>query len=140
MPLIRYQIGDRGVLSADSSCPCGRGGQILEGILGRNDDIFETKDGTQIEGGYFGLLLYSRPWVWKCQVIQKDYSSILFKIKQSEYDYEPEELTDIIHKTRVIMGKDCHVDFEFVDDIPTSPSGKYRYILSEINTLPRVNA
>ena len=140
MPLIRYQIGDRGVLSADSSCPCGRGGQILERILGRNDDIFETKDGTQIEGGYFGLLLYSRPWVWKCQVIQKDYSSILFKIKQSEYDYEPEELSDIIHKTRVIMGEDCQVDFEFVDDIPTSPSGKYRYILSEINTLPRVNA
>ena len=139
MPLIRYQIGDRGILSADSSCPCGRGGQILERILGRNDDIFETKDGTQIEGGYFGLLLYSRPWVWKCQVIQKDYSSILFKIKQSEYDYEPEELTDIIHKTRVIMGKDCHVDFEFVDDIPTSPSGKYRYILSEINTFSRVN-
>jgi phenylacetate-CoA ligase len=140
MPLIRYQIGDRGVLSADSSCPCGRGGQILDRILGRNDDIFETKDGTQIEGGYFGLLLYSRPWVWKCQVIQKDYSSILFKIKQSEYDYEPEELSDIIHKTRVIMGEDCQVDFEFVDDIPTSPSGKYRYILSEINTLPRVNA
>lgn len=139
MPLIRYQIGDRGVLSADSSCPCGRGGQILEGILGRNDDIFETKDGTQIEGGYFGLLLYSRPWVWKCQVIQKDYSSILFKIKQSAYDYEPEELSDIIYKTRVIMGEDCQVDFEFVDDIPTSPSGKYRYILSEINTLPRVN-
>ncbi len=139
MPLIRYQIGDRGILSADSSCPCGRGGQILERILGRNDDIFETKDGTQIEGGYFGLLLYSRPWVWKCQIIQKDYSSILFKIKQSEYDYEPEELTDIIHKTRVIMGKDCHVDFEFVDDIPTSPSGKYRYILSEINTFSRVN-
>jgi phenylacetate-CoA ligase len=139
MPLIRYEIGDRGILSADSSCPCGRGGQILERILGRNDDIFETKDGTQIEGGYFGFLLYSRPWVWKCQVIQKDYSSILFKIKQSEYDYEPEELTDIIHKTRVIMGEDCRVDFEFVDDIPTSPSGKYRYILSEINTLPRVN-
>jgi phenylacetate-CoA ligase len=139
MPLIRYQIGDRGVLSADSSCPCGRGGQILERILGRNDDIFETKDGTQIEGGYFGFLLYSRPWVWKCQVIQKDYSSILFRIKQSEYDYEPEELSDIIYKTRVIMGEDCQVDFEFVDDIPTSPSGKYRYILSEINTLPRVN-
>jgi phenylacetate-CoA ligase len=139
MPLIRYQIGDRGVLSADSSCPCGREGQILERILGRNDDIFETKDGTQIEGGYFGLLLYSRPWVWKCQVIQKDYSSILFKIKQSEYGYEPEELSDIIYKTRVIMGEDCQVDFEFVDDIPTSPSGKYRYILSEINTLPRVN-
>jgi phenylacetate-CoA ligase len=122
MPLIRYEIGDRGTLASEATgCPCGRQGQILEEIAGRNVDIFKRKDGTLIDGEYFTHLLYFRPWVWKC-------------------DYEPEELADIIHKTRVIMGEDCQVDFEFVDDIPTSPSGKYRYILSEINTFSRVNA
>lgn len=134
MPLIRYQIEDRGILSPETTCPCRRRGQILEKISGRNDDIFVTRDGTQIEGGYFGVLLYSRPWVLQCQVIQKSYTSILFKIKPSEQGYEADELSDIISKTRMAMGEDCQVDFEFVDDIPKSPSGKYRYILSQVNS------
>jgi phenylacetate-CoA ligase len=133
MPLVRYQLGDRGVLSSDTTCSCGRQGQILQEISGRNDDIFLTRNGTQIEGGYFGVLLYSRPWVLQCQVIQKSYTSILFKIRRSEHGYEPAELTDIIAKTRMVMGEECQVDFEFVEDIPKSPSGKYRYILSEVN-------
>ncbi len=133
MPLIRYQIGDRGVLSAESNCPCGRQGQILEKISGRNVDVFKTRNGTLIDGEYFTHLLYFRPWVSKFQVIQKSYSSILFKIRLSEHCYEPEELTDIISKARVVMGKDCLVDFEFVDDIPNSASGKYRYTLSEVS-------
>jgi len=133
MPLIRYQIGDRGVLSAGSNCLCGRQGQILEKISGRNVDVFKTRDGTLLDGEYFTHLLYFRPWVSKFQVIQKSYSSILFKIKQSEHCYEPEELTDIMSKARVVMGKDCLVDFEFVDDIPNSASGKYRYTLSEVS-------
>jgi len=133
MPLVRYQLGDRGVLSADTTCSCGRQGQILKEIKGRNDDIFWTKNGTQIEGGYFGVLLYSRPWVLQCQVIQKSYTSILFKIKRSKQGYDPDELADIIGKTRMVMGEECQVDFEFVEHIPKSPSGKYRYILSEVN-------
>jgi phenylacetate-CoA ligase len=133
MPLIRYQIGDRGRLSAASSCPCGRPGQSLEEISGRNMDVFKTRDGALIDGGYFTRLMFFKPWVEKFQVIQKSYASILFRIKKSEDSYEPEDLTDITSRTQLVMGKDCRVDFEFVDDIPASPSGKFRYILSEIH-------
>lgn len=134
MPLVRYQIGDQGVLAPETTCSCGRRGQILARISGRNDDIFMKSDGTQIEGGYFGVLLYSRSWVLQCQVVQKSYTSILYKIKRAEQGCEPEELSDIIRKTRMVMGDECQVDFEFVEDIPKSPSGKFRYILSEVNS------
>jgi hypothetical protein len=30
------------------------------------------------------------------------------------------------------MGENCDVVFEFVEDIPESDSGKYRYAISEI--------
>jgi phenylacetate-CoA ligase len=133
MPLIRYEIGDRGSLSADPHCGCGRARQTLKSIAGRNDDIFRMRDGTQIEGGYFGMLLYARPWVLKCQVIQKSYTSLLFKIKKAEHGCTPQELADITSKARTLMGEACQIDFEFVDDIPSSRSGKYRYILSEVN-------
>jgi phenylacetate-CoA ligase len=132
MPLVRYQIGDRGILSAESSCVCGRRGQMLERVLGRNDDVFKMEDGTQVNGGYVSVLLYFRPWVLKYQIVQKSYSSILFKIKKTEEDCDPEELADITRKVRALMGEKCRVDFEFVDDIPNSPSGKFRYTISEV--------
>ena len=132
MPLIRYEIGDRGVLSAESDCTCGRHGQILEKVSGRNNDMFKMADGTQIDGHYFGIMLYFRPWVLKYQVIQKSHSSILFRIKKTEDGGSPEELADITSKARTLVGKDCQIEFEFVDDIASSASGKYRYILSEV--------
>jgi phenylacetate-coenzyme A ligase PaaK-like adenylate-forming protein len=133
MPLVRYQIGDRGILSTETTCSCGRRGQILEKILGRNDEIFVTKDGTQIEGFYFGIIMSLTSWALKYQIIQKSYTRILYKVILAEQGCKPEELNDIISKTRMVMGADCQVDFEFVEDIPKSPSGKYRYILSEVN-------
>jgi len=71
--------------------------------------------------------------VGKFQVIQKSYSSILFKIKVSEHSYDREELDDIRNKTRAVMGKDCQVDFEFVEDIPNISSGKYCFTMSEVS-------
>lgn len=132
MPLIRYQIGDRGTLSVESNCACGRTGQILTEIAGRANDVFKTADGTLVDAGYFIHLLFYRPWVEKFQIIQKSYTSLLFKVKKSEHDYRAEELADIINKTKLLMGNDCRVDFEFVADIPNLSSGKYSYTLSEI--------
>jgi phenylacetate-CoA ligase len=132
MPLIRYAIGDRGILSQRERCSCGRSGQILQKVSGRIGDSFRTKDGTLVYGGYFTQLLYFRDWVVKFQVIQKTYSRILFRIAKSEMEPAANELKEIANKTRVVMGADCQVEFEFVADIPPSHSGKYRYTISEV--------
>lgn len=132
MPLIRYFIGDRGVLSAHDACSCGRRGQILERVLGRTIDSFKKRDGTQVHGAYFMHLLY-RDWVWKFQVVQKSYTSIAFKIiKSPGTGYQSAELDEIRRKIKAVMGDDCAVTFEFVDSIPPSASGKYRYTISEV--------
>jgi phenylacetate-CoA ligase len=69
MPLIRYAIGDRGMLSLSDQCSCGRQGQILERLSGRNVDVFRKRDGTLIDGEYFTHLLYFKNWVQKFQVV-----------------------------------------------------------------------
>lgn len=133
MPLLRYQLSDRGSLSAEATCRCGRRGQILEKVSGRTADVIRTQDGTLIDGEYFTHILYFRTWVEKFQVLQKSYSSILFKIKVCGQGYDRAEVDDIVYKTRAVMGKDCQVDFDFVEDIPNSGSGKYRFTLSEVS-------
>jgi len=132
MPLIRYSIGDRGVLSRSDSCACGRQGQILEKITGRNVEMFRKRDGTLVDGLFFNHFLYYKEWVLKFQVVQKDYERIVFKIQPTNKAYESWELEEIREKTRVVMGDECEVTFEFVDDIPPSRSGKFSYTISEI--------
>ncbi|MDZ7959739.1 MAG: hypothetical protein RMY34_17955 [Aulosira sp. DedQUE10] len=127
MPLIRYKIGDRGALSANHSS-----GQIFQKISGKDTDMLKTKDGTLTESGYFEELMYFKDWVKNYQVIQKEYSEILVKIVPLTSNYPLEELNDFVEKTKVLMGEDCLVNFEFVDDIKTTPSGKYRFVISEI--------
>lgn len=96
--------------------------------------MFRRRDGTLVSSGYFTRLLYFRDWVDKFQVIQKEYALIVFKIVQSATDYTPSELDEITEKTKAAMGADCTVTFEFVDNILTSPSGKYRYTISEVRS------
>jgi len=132
MPLIRYKIGDRGILTNKSKCACGREGQILDKVLGRNVDAFKNRDGTLIDGEYFTHLLYFRDWVWKFQVIQKSYSHVVFNIVQSDLKYEQKEFDEIIAKTKLVMGDDCIVEIQLVDAITPSASGKYRYTISEV--------
>jgi phenylacetate-CoA ligase len=131
MPLLRYWIGDRGALMADPTL-FSSGAQILKHVSGRNVDVFRTRDQTLVDGEYFTHLLYFRPWVWKFQVVQKSHELVLFKVVRANGEPPRSELEDITAKTRLVMGSDCHVDFQFVPDIPPHPSGKFRYTVSEV--------
>jgi phenylacetate-CoA ligase len=132
MPLVRYAIGDRGVLAPERVCACGRQGQILAKVTGRNVDAFKTKEGVLIDGEYFTHLLYFRSWVQRFQVVQQDLSTIVFKVVKTAADATEQELTEIVQNTRAVMGADCQVDFQFLADIPPAASGKYRYTISEV--------
>jgi phenylacetate-CoA ligase len=126
MPLVRYWIGDRGTLVPDSSP------QVLQHVSGRTVDMFRTCDQTLVDGEYFTHLLYFRPWVGKFQVIQKSTEELLFKVVRMNGEAPRNELEDITAKARLVMGPMCQVKFEFPEELPPHPSGKYRYTISEL--------
>jgi phenylacetate-CoA ligase len=130
MPLVRYWIGDRGALLPQRETL--GGAQMLSHVSGRTVDTFRRNDQTLIDGEYFTHLLYFRPWVWKFQVVQKSYTHILFKVVSSNGKPSKEELDEIASRSRLAMGDDCKVDFEFCDELPALRSGKFRYTISEV--------
>ncbi len=134
MPLIRYEIGDRGYLVKNNERLTSKNCQILGEVIGRIDDTFLTKDGALIHPGYFITVLFFKKWIDKYQVIQKDYSHIVFRIVRTSSNFSNDELVEITVKTKQVMGSDCNVDFEFVEKIPENPSGKFRYLISEIQS------
>ena len=132
MPLIRYGLGDRGILAPAGSDAPTVPGQRLQTVLGRTVDTLRSSDGTLVHGFYFVAILLFRDWVLRVQVVQKGLSHIVFRIVRADSDNHRQELDEVAAKTQRLMGDDCKVDFEFVDDIPAADSGKFRYTVTEI--------
>jgi len=127
MPLIRYDIGDVGVKGNDW--------EYLEKVEGREMNVFKTKDGKLIPGEFFihfiGVV-FNRGFISKFQVIQKDFDYILIKTIIRDKIKLEENRMAIEESIRKIMGEDCKIQWEFVNEIPPLKSGKYVYTISEI--------
>jgi phenylacetate-CoA ligase len=132
MPLIRYRIDDIGALTPQNQYSKHKSDQILQKLTGRVINLFITNNGELVNAGYLCGLLFYKDWVKKNQIIQKDYSHILFRIVQGDGTPQKSELEEITKKTRKVFGDKCKVEFEFVDDIVESSSGKLHYVISEI--------
>jgi phenylacetate-CoA ligase len=134
MPLIRYKIGDRGILS-NKECKRGHGLPLLEKVIGRTKGIFRNKFGNFIDSGVFIPLFYFRDNIKKFQVIQESFDQITInlvlkdkqKLKVIEKDFR--EISEAI---KIIMDRDTKVKYNIVNEIKHSPSGKYMHTFSKI--------
>jgi len=135
MPLIRYQIGDFGIAAENRECSCGRKTPLIKGVVGRHMEVFKTKNGKIIPAEFFihfiGVV-YNEGYIKKFQVVQKDYDQIVIKAVIDNLQKFNESKTKIVNSIRKVMGQNCRVDFELVDEIQLSNSGKYLYTISEI--------
>lgn len=127
MPLIRYRIGDRGVLAPSGDR---QGTQTLEEVIGRSTDILRGVDGRLVHAGNFMVMLFFRDWIRKYQVVQKSQETIVFRLVATERPSR--ELQELATRTRALMGDPCRVEFEFLEDIPATASGKFRYVMNEV--------
>lgn len=132
MPFIRYHIGDRGVLAPNGSNGKNFQGQVLNNILGRTNDMFINKNHDLVDGILFLPLLAYKSWIKKYQVVQKQPDYVVIKIIKWGKEPAPDEIEWIRSKAKGIMGAECEIKIEFVDEIPSTPGGKYRYVLTEV--------
>ncbi|MFX1519741.1 MAG: phenylacetate--CoA ligase family protein [Promethearchaeota archaeon] len=129
MPLIRYEIGDMAILGP-KRCKCGSSLPTLKEVVGRSRDFFIKDDGTLIPAGMIFIYLFKlREWIKAFQVVQEDYLKIRISVVPhgSINDVEKREIEQ---KIKEVMGTDCYIIWEIVDEIPRSQRGKYFYIKS----------
>jgi len=135
MPFIRYRIGDRGSLTS-KPCACGRNFPLLESLTGRVVETFSNNKGEQVDPIYFIQLLsviFNEGFVRKFQIIQEEDGSITINLvleTGATLDAARSNLDVIKDKIALVMGADCLIRINPVDDIPLSASGKYPYIVS----------
>ena len=134
MPLIRYKIGDIGILEEYTECKCGCSYPKLEKVVGRTTDIFKTVSGSVVVPEYFIHLIgvvNNRGSIKLFQVVQEALDRVVVKIVK-DGEIKEEELSDIKEKIRLVMGKECEVVFEFVSEIAKTKTGKFLYTVSKV--------
>jgi phenylacetate-CoA ligase len=129
-PLIRYDVGDIGVWERpDHRCSCGRESAILTAVDGRRDDYVVTPEGGRIMR--FDYLFKDTQNIREAQVIQRRPDAIALRIVRRD-GYSARDETLLRDQVRQWISPTIGVSFEYTDEIPRQPNGKFRAVVSEL--------
>lgn len=130
-PLIRYKIGDIGVLS-DRECDCGMKLPLLERVEGRTFDIIKGSNGNNVLATQWTLFLkYQVKGIIQFQIIQKKIDLIyLYLVVSNEYNDTMEDKIITLFKEK--LGSDTCIEIFLKTRIETTQAGKFRWIISEL--------
>jgi phenylacetate-CoA ligase len=136
MPFIRYKVGD--VASAwHGQCPCGRGLPTLKNIDGRINSMVVTPGGKIASGFIFYYMSRSqiekKGGIEKYRVIQNSPDRILFQIVKGP-QFDEKSLRTLEGKTHEYLSPDMNVEFEFVENLPSTTNGKSVHFISKLSS------
>ncbi len=128
MPLVRYALGDLAA-PVEGPCRCGSGAPALAKLRGRVTDLIRAADGSWIHGEYFTHLFYGQRGVARFQLRQHADGSLLLLLEGNPEEAAP-GLEKILATIRSATG--CDLSHRWLTEIPTPPSGKFRFTTSAL--------
>lgn len=128
MPFIRYRTGDTAILR-EGSCPCGRGGRLVERVVGRVEDFIVTPDGRYV--GRLDHVFKGADRVYEAQLVQDRVEELRVRIVPRP-GFGEEDRAAIEEELRVRLGPSIGLRFELVDSIGRGPNGKFRFVVSGV--------
>ncbi len=127
--IIRYDIGDIVKISENQDCRCGRGGLIIDYIIGRIEDYVITSDNRKI--GRLDHLFKDTMGIKEAQIIQDEISSITIKyVKDASFTNKDIELVQ--KECYLRFGSSMKVDLMEVNFLERTKNGKIRFIISNL--------
>jgi phenylacetate-CoA ligase len=129
MPLIRYRIGDRGVLNAEmNGCLCGRALPALAALEGRSDDVLYTRDGRRI--GRLDPVFKAHLPIHEAQIIQETLDRVRVRYVPAD-GFGVADARSIVERLQQRLG-DVEVILEATESIPRGPNGKFRAVVCQL--------
>jgi phenylacetate-CoA ligase len=105
---------------------------LLKKVVGRTSDSIRTREGRIIHGEYFTHIFYGLNGVRRFQFIQESYDNYVVKV-QLTHDADTTKIREaIIKECTTVLGNATRITIEFVDEIPVTTSGKFRFTISKI--------
>ena len=130
MPLIRYRIGDYGVLS-ERRCQCGSPFPILEELQGRTNDAVETRSGLTVTGHEFYNGFRPLEYLDRFQFVQRTAGTLEARIQPNDrFDAEAE--AEVLQILRRLTHKDMDISLVQTDSFPPPESGKFKLLVRQV--------
>ncbi len=130
-PFVRYRTGDMGALSGQP-CACGRGLPVLGKLEGRSTDFVVARDGTVLHGLALIYTLRDLPEIAQFQIRQV--SSELTQVKVvCPAELAATSRARIVRDFKARLGDAVEIRVEQVAGIAPESSGKYRYVISQVD-------
>lgn len=133
MPFIRYKTGDFATVAGWGCKECGRDYPLIKDVRGRwAQEMIVSRSGALISMTALNTHSDAFRNVKLFQFYQeKKGEVILYIVRKDTYtDYDSRKILQALHQK---MGDDVQVQIEFVDDIPRTKSGKYRFLIQKLN-------
>ncbi len=129
-PLIRYKIEDGGKMRV-GPCACGRGLPMLETVEGRIIDFFQTRDRGRVWGAFVVPMVPLLGEIHQYQIVQKSLDLIVIQVMAPE-PLDTAKFADIQRACKIALGETVETRLEYVESLPATPTGKHRYVISEV--------
>lgn len=131
MPMIRYQTNDSCSLKA-TLCSCGRKFPLMDEVATKNEAIVTLPDGRLISPSVLTHPFKPMENIVESQIIQETINLLRVKIvKNQKYSIKDEKALLAGFSER--LGSDIAIVVEYVDEIPRTKSGKFKWVISKIH-------
>ncbi len=129
-PFIRYRTMDLAV-PIDIKCKCGRNYSLLKRVEGRLQELIVTGTGRLISMTAINMHSDVFENVKQFQFYQDKPGEVIFNIVKKE-TYTEQDTAYIQRELHKKLGKDMNLIIGFVDNIPHTKRGKYRFLIQKL--------
>ncbi|MDN7026090.1 phenylacetate--CoA ligase family protein [Methanoculleus sp. FWC-SCC1] len=129
-PLIRYRTMDLATRAA-LPCPCGRAYPLLEKVEGRLQEFIVTKNDRMIPMTAVNMHSAVFDNVMQFQFFQEREGEVILKIVRKS-SYTDSDTESIRRESQKKLGEDVRVTIHFVESIPRTERGKYRFLIQRL--------
>lgn len=127
MPLIRFRVGDRGAISEDAECLCGRTLPVIRSIEGRISDMLITMDGRRLAPANVECIYDDQYPIVEAQLLQHSLTSVTLRYVPAA-GFTTETAAKLLNSVRYHLGP-VEVKMEAMAKIPRGPNGKMRAVV-----------
>jgi len=129
-PLIRYRTMDVAV-ATEKQCPCGRQYPLLEKVEGRLQEFIVTRSGHLISVTPINYESGAFENIRQFQMYQEEMGELIMKVVRKP-TYTEEDTRQLTRELRWQLGDEVNVHVCFVDEIPRTRGGKFRYLIQKL--------
>jgi phenylacetate-CoA ligase len=101
-------------------------------VGGRTTDFLTSTAGRKVSGIVIATYVITNlGGIRQIQFVQEEPRRVVARLVKG-LDFGSATIPELVRRVREYLGGDMQVDVEYVDSVPLTPSGKYRFSISKL--------